>query len=142
MAEVTPHYEALPHTGDIRLRVTAATLPELFAHAGWALFDQMVDLTNIAPYESHEIRVEAETLDELFRAWLSELLFRFSTDGLVFSQFEDVDLEKNRLSARALGERFDPKRHPLKTELKAITYHQLLVTFDDGQWVAQVVVDV
>ena len=43
------------------------------------------------------------------------------------------------VAARLLGERFDPARHVGRTEVKAVTYHDLL--FDPRAGRARVIVD-
>ena len=39
-------------------------------------------------------------------------------------------------------EPYDPERHPLRTELKAVTYHQLEVARDGDEWTGRVIFDV
>ena len=46
------------------------------------------------------------------------------------------------LTAAARGEPFDPERHPLSHEVKAITYHGLIVESSEGGWLAEVIVDI
>jgi SHS2 domain-containing protein len=41
-----------------------------------------------------------------------------------------------------IGEQFDPRRHVMLTELKAVTYHQLNVEGAEGGWKARIVFDV
>jgi len=40
------------------------------------------------------------------------------------------------------GERFDAARHPLKVQVKAVTYHGLEVARDEGGWRARVIFDI
>jgi hypothetical protein len=37
------------------------------------------------------------------------------------------------------GEQFDPRRHLMLTELKAVTYHQLNLARAGGEWKARIV---
>ena len=46
------------------------------------------------------------------------------------------------LTATVRGEPFDPARHVLAHEVKAITYHELKVVRDGDQWLAEVIVDI
>jgi SHS2 domain-containing protein len=46
------------------------------------------------------------------------------------------------LKAVARGDIFDPSRHRFKTEIKAVTYHQVEVKEVDGKWEGRVIFDV
>jgi SHS2 domain-containing protein len=45
------------------------------------------------------------------------------------------------LRAQVRGESFDPARHPVEREVKAITYHQLSVARDTAGWWTRLYVD-
>jgi SHS2 domain-containing protein len=40
------------------------------------------------------------------------------------------------------GEIFDPSRHQFKTEIKAVTYHQVEIIDKGESWVARVIFDI
>ena len=64
----TPHpdiYEPLSHTGDLGMEVYGRDLPELFAHAAWAMFDLMSDATMIRPQHTVTLSVSAADLEDL-----------------------------------------------------------------------------
>ena len=71
----------------------------------------------------------------------SQLLYLLDTEGLVFGRFQ-VDLRDLHLEAKAWGEPFDPEFHEMKTEIKAVTYHQLEVIQKDQDWQARVIFDI
>jgi SHS2 domain-containing protein len=79
--------------------------------------------------------------DELLFDWLSELLYVFETERLVLAEFQ-VTLQDDGLQAEAAGERLDPARHQLEHEVKAITYHNLVVEQTPEGWRAEVIVDI
>eukprot|EP00434_Breviolum_minutum_P011959 symbB.v1.2.010543.t1/scaffold694.1/size172116/6 len=60
---------------------------------------------------------------------LLQFLFSFSTEFVVCRRIEisELDLENLKVSARGYGEKFDLKKHPQGTEIKAITMHQMKV---------------
>jgi len=135
-------HETFEHTADLGLRIRAGDLPGLFAEAGRALFSAIVeDLGSVCPASELQLSIEAELLDELLRDWLAELLYRFHSERMLFSQF-DVALEGTVLTATARGEPVDADRHTIEGELKAVTYHGLRVEQEpDGTWLAEVIVD-
>ena len=73
--------------------------------------------------------------------WLKELLLRFDREEMLFARF-DVTVRDDGLSARIGGEPFDPARHALLREVKAITYHDLIVEETADGWLAEVIVDI
>ena len=135
-------YETFDHTADLGLRVRAADLDMLFAEAAEALFATVVeDLNAVEPREAMPVRVSGTDLAYLLFDWLKELLYRFDAEHRVFRRFE-VAVGPDGLSGTAWGEPYDPERHPLSHEVKAITYHGLRVEPSDGGWLAEVIVDI
>ena len=120
-------YEIFEHTADLGLRVRAATLPELMADAGRGLFAMVVDdLASIRPVLTRQFHISGSDKTYLLFDWLNELLYVCDTERLAFSQF-DVQMTADGLTATVGGEPLDPTRHRLTHEIKAITYHGLLV---------------
>jgi SHS2 domain-containing protein len=135
-------YEVFEHTADVGLRVRAASRDTLFAEAGQALFSLIVaNLDEVRTTDERHFRIEGEQLDYLLFDWLSELLYTFETAHLLLREF-DVRVDDTGLTASCRGEPLDPERHPLDHEVKAITYHELLVEQSDGEWLAEVVLDI
>jgi len=80
-------------------------------------------------------------METLLVSWLQELLYLLDTEDLVFARFQ-VRIHDFSLEATAWGDVFDPNIHTMKTEIKAVTYHQLEVTKNDQGWQAQVIFDI
>jgi len=135
-------FELLDHTADIGLRARGGTLAELLVTCAEGMFAVLVEEGEIREDTAVEIVVEAEDAEELVHAWLRELLFRFSAEGLVFGRFEVQEAGPRRLRAVCHGEPFDPERHQGGAEIKAVTYHDFKVEHDQGGWVAEVLFDI
>jgi SHS2 domain-containing protein len=124
------------------LRVRAGDLNELFAEAAEALMAAIVeDVSAIEPRQIAEFRIAGNDRAYLLFDWLKVLLLKFEIDRLLFRRFV-VSVSDDGLTASAWGEPFDPDRHPLSHEVKAITYHGLTVEPSDGGWQAEVIVDI
>ncbi len=136
-------YEHFEHTADLGLRVRAADLDTLFAEAAEALSAAIVeDVTAIQPREAVPVRIGGTDLAYLLFDWLKEWLLRFEVERRLFRRFE-VKVTADGLEGTAWGEPFDPERHPLSHEVKAITYHGLRVEHTpEGGWLAEVIVDI
>lgn len=134
-------FETFDHTADIGLRVSAATLEELFADAARGLMSLLVENVNdVRLAVSESIRLAGTEVDYLLFDWLNELLFRFETRRLLCCEFT-VQLNAQGLEATIRGETCNPSRHRLAHEVKAITYHGLSVEQTDRGWQAELILD-
>ncbi len=135
-------YELFEHTADLGLRVRAADLDTLFAEAGQALFTAIVeDLGTVVASQRVDVRLPADDREYLLFDWLKALLYHFDAGHLLLSRFE-VHVGADGLAGAAWGEPFDPARHELSHEVKAITYHDLKVEQTPDGWLAEVIVDI
>ena len=139
-------YAELDHPADLFLEVWGADLPTLFENALFALYDQLAEITDFGTAHAETIKVEGPSAADALRALLSEALYRFSTGGFVAARAA-VSVEQAgsglQVSAELHGEKADPTRHTLLSEVKAVTYHQLLVEQEpEGGWRATVLFDV
>jgi SHS2 domain-containing protein len=135
-------HELFEHTADLGLRATAPDLNALFAEMAACLVSAMVeDPTTVQPVQDVRIELVGADREFLLCDWLKELLLRFETDQLLFAAFE-VNITDSGLTATARGEPYDPLRHVLAHEVKAITYHELKVERTPDGWLAEVIVDI
>jgi len=134
-------YEQIDHTGDIGLKIYGESLEELFENAATGMFSIIADLRKVRPEIKRDVQVEGGDLQQLLVNWLSELNFLFCTEGNLFCQFKVTELAENHMQAIAQGEVYDPTRHNLFTEIKAVTYHQLKIEREGQTWKAQVIFD-
>lgn len=135
-------FETFEHTADLGLRVEAADLNGLFAEAGRGLTSMFVDdPQQIRPMQELRLHVDGADRAYLLFDWLNELLYRFESVRLLFCEF-DVHVAENGVDATLRGEPADPDRHQLAHEVKAITYHQLVIEPTASGWRAEVIVDI
>merc|ERR1712232_1005495 len=64
---------------------------------------------------------------------MGEFLFHFGTNFIICGRVQILELDVKQLCVRArgFGERFDLKKHPQGTEIKAITMHQMKIHTPD-----------
>ncbi len=136
-----PQFRFFEHTGDMGLEVLAASLNELFEWAARGLTAILTEPAAIRPKTERNFSLQADRLDELLIQWLNRLNFEFETQGWLFAEFRVQVKEGLSLQAVACGEPFDPKRHEILREIKAATYHQLVVEKRNGLWHARVIFD-
>lgn len=135
-------YEMFEHTADLGLRVRADDLPGLIAEAGRGLTAMLVDNPDsVRAIDEIVIRVEGDQPEYLLFDWLNELLYRYDSQQWLGREFE-VQLDSTGLEGIARGEPVDRGRHQLAREVKAITYHQLIVEQQGDEWQAELIVDI
>jgi len=139
---VKPPYELIDHTADLGMRVRGESLENLFENAGLALFDILTDVTLVRRHSRSEISLKAESVEDLFVAWLRELLYLFYVRKKLFCAFQIIKFKETSLAAVCWGEQYDSQRHILLTEIKAVTYHELSITRTQSGWEAQAIFDV
>ncbi len=134
-------FEVLDHTADIGLVVYGENLKTLFENAGEAFFHLITDLKKVKGRTERRIEIEGEDLRRLMVEWLSELLYLHDVENLLFNWFKVDSVGAEGLRAIVKGEPFQEGVHVIKTEVKAVTYHQIKVEKEDGTWKAQIIFD-
>jgi len=139
-------YEYLEHTADIKFLAYGDTLEEVFENAALAMFNVIIDTSKVSGETAREISLTSPDLESLLVDWLSELLYLFEVDEVIFWKFqvEEIKEEEGEYSIKDLasGEQYYPESHPFETEIKAVTYNQLELEKTTEGWKAQVVVDI
>lgn len=136
------HYEMLPHTADVRLKVTGATLPELFA----AALEGMSEIIKAgacrgktALTERAVLTVDSPDVTALLVDFLSAVLTRSHERGVVFCTVTFTQLTETKLVA-SLGGRRAAK---FDEDIKAVTYHDAEVRRNaSGEWETTLVFDI
>ena len=135
-------FELFEHTADLGLRASASTLEELLAEAARGLLAILVaNPLDVRKTHSKTITISYEEPSYLLFDWLSEILFAFESEKLLLAEW-DIQLERGQLRATCRGEPMDESRHQMDHEVKAITYHGLVVAQTDHGWQAEVIVDI
>jgi len=138
-------FEFFDHTGDIGVRVRAATVSDLFADAAAALTATLVDPSTVLGREREWVALSAPSLELLLVDWLNDLVFRFDVDEFVAARVTpriEQQQDEWKLEATIEGEHVDPARHRIKLLVKAVTYHQLEIVKTDRGFETSVVFDI
>ncbi|MHB1403523.1 MAG: archease [Thiobacillus sp.] len=130
-----------PHQADMGVRGVGPTLAAAFEQAALAMTAVVTDPASVAPAMAVDIDCEAPDNELLLVDWLNALILEMAARHMLFSRFE-VSLDGRHLHATAWGEAVDVEKHQPAVEIKGATYTELKVEKDEGQWLAQCVVDV
>lgn len=140
--EVPKWLESIDHTADVGICVRAPSLEQLFARAAWAMFSVITDMDSVRVTQVTRVAVEADDRGKLLVRWLSELNYLHVTNHRLFCRFDILSLSDQRLEAEIGGELIQTQRHTIHTEIKAVTFHELLLAHDDRGWKARIIFDV
>jgi tRNA nucleotidyltransferase (CCA-adding enzyme) len=138
---IPARWEQFPHPADMGIRGIAPTKAQAFEQAALAMTAVVADPATVNPREAVTMECEAPDDELLLVDWLNSLVFEMSTRKWLFGRFE-VKIDQHRLIATAWGEPVDLARHQPAVEIKGATYTALRVAQENGQWIAQTVVDV
>jgi SHS2 domain-containing protein len=138
---MSAHWEHFSHEADMGVRGVGSTEAEAFEQAALAMTAVVTDLAVVHPVQRLRIECDAPDDELLFVDWLNRLIYEMSARKMLFSRFS-VRLDGGHLDGEAWGEPIDRLRHQPAVEIKGATYTSLRVAQDDGQWIAQTVVDV
>jgi SHS2 domain-containing protein len=128
---------------DSAFEAEAESLEDLFRTCAMALFDVMADTSTIEFKSKEDVEMAGDNPDELLFDWLAELIYLKDSKSMLFGRFE-IKIEQAdgfKLTASVWGERADQKKHKVRVDVKAATYHLLEVKQVDGKWIARVVLD-
>ena len=135
-------YEYFDHTADMGLRAHGSDLAELFTQAALGMFNLIVPVDQFQSQDALDVLLEAPNVEELLWKWLRELHYLFSTQKLVFKEFEFKELNEKLVWATCWGEYFNPAKHASEREVKAVTHHGFKVEKEGEIWKAEVIFDI
>lgn len=135
------HWQHFAHDADIGVRGVASTKSGAFEQAALAMTAVITDPSSVEARDQVQIECEAPDEELLLVDWLNALIYEMAAHRMLFSRFS-VQLDGARLHGRAWGEPIDLRRHHPAVEIKGATYTALRLVSENGQWVAQTVVDV
>lgn len=139
-------FEFLDHMADAYVAAYGASLAESFENAAVAMFEVMTDTAHVDPRIEDAVEVEEHDKKALLYSWLEDLLVRSELNGMLYSKFKVLDIEKQRdvfrLNAMIRGEPFDEKKHKQKVGVKAVTYHRMEIIEKPGKVTLKFILDI
>lgn len=140
-------YEIIEHTADVGIKANGKTLKELFENTAKGMFniiegEKTHQINSQKTCQKIEIKKEIDDFEELLVSWLSELLYIFNKEEILFDSFRIFELNNDSILGEARGERIDFSRNTLQTEIKAVTFHNLKIEEDISGFHCSVIFDV
>lgn len=135
-------YRIFDHTADLGIEIYGSDEKELFTNAAYALLDTMADMDRIEVYAKRRFAVGGSDWEDLLVNFLREILSLFNGEELLLKEFSISYINSHYVTGEAGGEVFNPEKHQIKMEIKAVTYHQVRVEQTPDGWKGRVIFDV
>jgi SHS2 domain-containing protein len=129
------------HPADVGLAARADSLGELFEALAEGLADFICPRQTVRPAEAREVEARAEDREELAHDFLSAVLAEIQERRFVVASVAVTQATETAVAAKLTGEPYDPSRHEIRVEVKAVTYHQLMVAREGDAWTGTVILD-
>ncbi len=127
----------LPHTADIKIKLSGSTVNEIFENTVLAIASYVTEKT-IAKRKGKTIQVQGRDTQSLLYNFIDEILYLIDADHFIPAKAE-VMIRGNNLKAELYGD--DSSKYHLQ-QIKAPTYAEMEIKKTDKNWEAIIVLDV
>jgi SHS2 domain-containing protein len=143
-------FEVLQHTADIKIRAYGTTKKELFHNALVGMFQVIQPITSQCTIvydrlvckelpDQHSIEIASPDTESLLVDFLSEALYLSDTYDQAYLDVSIDELSSQYMKATLYGVSISGF---LVVEIKAVTYHELIIQQHNGIWSADIVFDI
>lgn len=153
-------FEFFEHTADVKFRAYGKNFAEALANAGKATMQVMTDIKKIKPVQKKQINVTSKTKESLIYDFLEELIFLVDTEGFLAKNIKikirkqnatnnathkdknkkDKQLSTYSLTATIEGD--NAKKYDIHTQIKAVTYNDMIIEETKDRCSIQIVHDI
>ena len=140
------NYHFIDHTADIAVEVEGGTIEDLFIASVSAWQECTIEKSEINFSLKKHINIKDQSLEELLVHFLDEINFLLLTKKWILSKINGIEIKKSGdkfvLSADIVGENTDEKKHQIKVEIKAVTFHQMEIKKINNRYTTRIVFDI
>jgi SHS2 domain-containing protein len=140
MNMITPlsGFSEVPHTADVAIRIWAPDSAGLLIQAAIGMYTLMGSEVNAhQEYAPIALHLEAEDTESLLVSFLTELLFLYEKENLIFDVI-DLTYKDFMIDCHLVGKPLQS----IQRSIKAVTYHNLLVKRSENRVETVIVFDV
>lgn len=115
-------------TADIGIEVTSKNLTEAFKNSATATLNLITDIKKIETKITKKINLTSEDEYGLLYDWITELLILLDSENFMASQYNITITQNNNeytIQGKIMGDTYNTNKYNYKTEVKAITYHEM-----------------
>ncbi|HDR16928.1 MAG TPA: archease [Desulfobacteraceae bacterium] len=133
--------EIIDHTADMGIVARGCDLKSLFRNAALGLVRLIVSGPPVKSDKTEKVMLEGGDAADLLVKWLGEILYLLQGEELVTVEARVKFVSMCILEAELDVAGFDPTRHEMILDVKAVTYHQSMVWNDGNHWLGRVILD-
>ncbi len=133
-------YKYLPHTADVKFRAYGKTMEEAFSNAALALTKVITDPSKVEAKVEKTIEVSSEDEKALLYDFLEQFLILLDSENFLLNSVKEITIEDNKLKAVIVGDT-ELEKYETETHIKAVTYQEMEIKKEKGQYMLQVVLD-
>ena len=131
-------FEIQQHTADVRLLVKGTTVEELYADAMRGMFAIMRGTVGSAQIIRHRIEIDSVDRTALLVDLLSDILTRSHLNREMYDRATFEKLTDTEAIVNVVG--YSPAN--FEQDVKAVTYHEADVRYENGMWSTTLVFDI
>ena len=134
-------YKFLLHTADVKFQAFGKTLAEAFQNCAYALTDTITNHKKVKPATEKTLSIESENQESLLYDFLEQFLILLDSEGFLLNKIKSLKIAKNKLTAKIIGDT-RPENYEIDTHIKAVTYQEMFIKKEKGQYIIQVILDI
>ena len=131
-------FEEIAHTADWSIRVWADDWAGLLTESARGMYALANAVASPSPRVKRELSLDAVDAESLLVAFLEELLYLSESEGLIFDQFEFMNISETQIHAMMEGKALRSQ----DKEIKAVTFHNLEIRRSERGLEVEIVFDV
>lgn len=133
------NYEILVHPADLKIRAFGKTKEELFLNMILAMSESLKPgIKKPLQQAKKEIKVESSDLGALLIDFLSEILYLIQTNKEIYNKIKFKKFTDTGIEAEIYGQEMEG----FGEDIKAVTYHDLVVKKVNDHWEGVVLFDI
>lgn len=144
MKKRNTNFKYFDTTADIGIEVNSDDLTDAYINAALGTLNIITDIEKIPEKTARKIDIESEDEYGLLYDWITELLILLDSENFMASGY-DIHITRDetsyKLSGKITGDYYDTDIYPYKTEVKAITYHEMNISREDDNIKIRFIVD-
>ncbi|HIH35205.1 MAG TPA: archease [Methanosphaera sp.] len=144
MTEHNSNFKYFDTTADIGIEVNSENITEAFINAALGTLNIITDIEKIEQKTTKNITIESEDEYGLLYDWITELLILLDSENFIASQY-NITITNNdtcyKLEGSVVGDTYDTSIYNYKTEVKAITYHEMEIVQEEDNIKIRFIVD-
>ncbi len=138
-------FRIIEHTADIAVEVSAPSLEKLFEYSVYAWLQSVAEINGADNIEDKSIELSSASREVLLVDFLSELNYLLNVKRWLFINVKSLAIEENSkyiLKAIVAGTNLENADVKLKTEIKAVTFHQMNIEETGKEFKTKIIFDI